>query len=425
MYKQPRNKLQFTDEHKRILRNTAIRQDAPGTILHDFAAALSFLRSSKEILTPTHQLTLGTVKAINQRLQHPVELSLKRPVPKSYPPVLGLYLLLRASGLTTVDSSGNQPSLRVDEAAYSQWLSLSATEQYFSLLEAWLLRGFAEIIGDDQRASWEIPDNLERVLSFVQYSDVQKGLPVAGKRGAYEELKYRPGLHNLGIMYLLGIIDIEVGSLRPNEGWNIERITLTSFGTALLSLLFAELAAQFHQMLYAEPGEDFEEEGAELKSIIQPYFPTWENTFVPPAPAFVEGTHVFKVTVMDAWRRIAISAQEPLDTLAHAILASVQFDDDHLYDFQYRNRIGKNERISHPYNQDPPLTSEVRVGDLGLEIGQHMTFLFDYGDNWEFDVVLEVVGQTLNCKCPKFVLNREKHLCSIPMAMMMSGKASC
>ncbi len=31
------------------------------------------------------------------------------------------------------------------------------------------------------------------------------------------------------------------------------------------------------------------------------------------------------------------------------------------------------------------------MGEVPLRIGQTMTFLFDFGDNWEFDVVLEAV----------------------------------
>ncbi len=395
MYDKLQHKLKMTDERKQILRNTVIGQHVPGPILHDFNAAISFLRANKQTLTPTHQLTLSTVKAINQRLQQPVDVALKRPVQKSYPPVHGLYLLIRASGLTVVDSSGKHPTLVVDEVAYNQWLSLSETEQYFSLLETWIVRGYAEIIGEDRRFIWDIPDSLDSALRFVEYSDVEKGLLVAGKRAAYEELKYRPGLHNLGIMYLLGLIHIEAETPRPNEGWNIERITLTPFGTALLSVLYTEVSAQFQLMLYAEPGAEEEEEEEEeennLQIVFQPYFPEWKNRLIPPEPAFVEGIHIFKVTILDAWRRIAIGAQETLDSLAHAILDSVGFDNDHLYDFQYRNRIGKQQRISHPYAQDLVWTTEVRVGDLGLALGQHMTFLFDYGDDWEFDVVLEVI----------------------------------
>jgi hypothetical protein len=33
----------------------------------------------------------------------------------------------------------------------------------------------------------------------------------------------------------------------------------------------------------------------------------------------------------------------------------------------------------------------MRIGDVPLRTGQTMTFLFDFGDNWEFDVTLEQV----------------------------------
>jgi hypothetical protein len=38
-----------------------------------------------------------------------------------------------------------------------------------------------------------------------------------------------------------------------------------------------------------------------------------------------------------------------------------------------------------------PFASELRIGDVPLRVSQTMTFLFDFGDNWEFDVTLEQV----------------------------------
>ena len=37
------------------------------------------------------------------------------------------------------------------------------------------------------------------------------------------------------------------------------------------------------------------------------------------------------------------------------------------------------------------IASEVLVGELSLSLGQTMTFLFDFGDNWEFDLLLEAI----------------------------------
>jgi hypothetical protein len=40
---------------------------------------------------------------------------------------------------------------------------------------------------------------------------------------------------------------------------------------------------------------------------------------------------------------------------------------------------------------DGPWTSEVRVGDVPLQEGQSVTYLYDFGDRWEFEVTLERV----------------------------------
>ena len=88
-------------------------------------------------------------------------------------------------------------------------------------------------------------------------------------------------------------------------------------------------------------------------------------------------------------RRIATPADQALDALASAILDAVEFDHDHLYKFSYRNRFGVLERVNHPYMDEGPWTSEVLVGGVPLRVGQAMTYVFDFGDWWEFDVTLE------------------------------------
>ena len=49
------------------------------------------------------------------------------------------------------------------------------------------------------------------------------------------------------------------------------------------------------------------------------------------------------------------------------------------------------QRIVHPYMDEGPFTDEVLVGDIPLSIGQSMTYVFDFGDSWTFDLVLEQV----------------------------------
>jgi hypothetical protein len=40
------------------------------------------------------------------------------------------------------------------------------------------------------------------------------------------------------------------------------------------------------------------------------------------------------------------------------------------------------------------LTSEVRIGELPLQVGASMTYNFDFGEDWRFEVRLERVDPT-------------------------------
>ncbi|MCQ3933181.1 MAG: hypothetical protein DPW16_22255 [Chloroflexi bacterium] len=186
-------------------------------------------------------------------------------------------------------------------------------------------------------------------------------------------------------MQALGLITVQTGSSESGKGWPIERIDLTSLGSALLAVLYAELFNDLSSIYADEQIYDV------LQKKLKPYFPAWNHSLTVPKAPFREGAHIFKVSLGSVWRRIAIQGKQPLDVLASAILNSVDFDHDHLYAFSYRNRLGVTESVYHDYIEEPPFTSEISVGEVPLRIGQTMTFLFDFGDNWEFDVVLEVV----------------------------------
>jgi hypothetical protein len=47
--------------------------------------------------------------------------------------------------------------------------------------------------------------------------------------------------------------------------------------------------------------------------------------------------------------------------------------------------------VHHPESDKGPYTHEVRVGDISLRLEATMIFLFDYIDNWEFEVQLEQI----------------------------------
>jgi hypothetical protein len=127
----------------------------------------------------------------------------------------------------------------------------------------------------------------------------------------------------------------------------------------------------------------------ELQALLQPWFPIWRRNLKHPEVAFQDGTYIFKVSWGRVWRRIAITGQDDLGRLGRAIIDAFEFTHDHLDQFSYRNRFGALVRINHPLVEEPPLSSEVRIGDLPLRPGAAMTYLYDFGARWEFNVQLE------------------------------------
>jgi hypothetical protein len=399
MFKLSYKQIQFLPEHERVLRDLVIDESGPGTILHDFEALLAFLKERDLPVTGTQQLPLKALPEINARLARPLQFGLKRPLQKSYPHIHGLYLLVRASGLTHIEGPDKKPRLVVDDIVRRAWENLNPTERYCTLLETWLLRGHPQIIDEGRYRSFVIPETFMKVRDFVS-SLPDGGIQIAGDREAESHLRYIPDWHNLGLLELFGLLSVQHGPPEPGKGWHIERICRTPLGEALVALLHIEFFGDLTNVFQLEAeGKGNVPIGA-LQPVLQPYFPAWENNLFVPEWTFRAGTCIFRVSLGQIWRRIAIPAEQSLDALAVAILDAVDFDQDHLYLFSYRNRCGIQAEVHHPYMDEGPWTDQVLVGDVPLRIGQTMTYVFDFGDWWEFDVTLERIDPDMSIETP-------------------------
>ena len=384
----------------RPLETQDFEQRPPGTILRDYETLLRLIGDQGLPATPSHLFAIKSLETINRSLAHPLELGLKRAMQKSYPHINGLYLLLRATGLALIDTKLKKPRLKLDPQLLESWRSLNAAERYFALLKAWWGRASGEIIGERGLGGGEI---LAQNLAFIERFPQTGILAIESPQDA-EMLRYRPGVYNLALLELFGLLEIRVESPAESRGWRPKWMRMTDWGNALLGS-YADFLQQplerkdgsaptptmFGLALF-QPLECFES----WSRIIRPHINGWRKDLDIPEPPFQPGPHLFKVSLgAGCWRRIAIGGSSSLEKLATTILDAFDFDSDHLYCFSYKDRFGRSLEIDHPYsagNSDNALADEVKVGDLPLYQGMRIGFLFDFGDQWEFDIQTESVN---------------------------------
>lgn len=107
-------------------------------------------------------------------------------------------------------------------------------------------------------------------------------------------------------------------------------------------------------------------------------------------------------TYRTLWRRIWISQTASLHDLANCILDAFGFDHDHLYAFFLKGKPWSKHALAywHPSEAKhhplldrpwgPPKVSADKVDLSGLKLPKpRFTFLYDFGDEWRFQVKYE------------------------------------
>ncbi|MGB0563229.1 MAG: IS1096 element passenger TnpR family protein [Spirulinaceae cyanobacterium] len=361
-----------------------ITETEPGTVLHDIQVLLDHIGSDGVAVSAARQhFSQKHLAELNSRLQQSIALDLKRPQQKSYPNIHGLYLLLRASGLAQVQAKGKKSRLVLNPAVVGQWQQFNPTERYCTLLEAWLVRGYEELLGEPRASRFSEGDRCFQTWPYLaEKAQTYKSYEMQ------QDLNYNPGLHNLALMQAFGFVDLITPKPSSGKGWRIKRVAATPLGCAIFKHLHRFYLGQGRRW---QAETDFSHPFDELKPALSPYFPNWRQALQLPKLGTQTGRFVLKVSLGKVWRRVAIAAEATLDDLSLLILQAVEFDSDHLYQFRYRDPSGRTVEVTHPMAEGDHFTDEVTVGSLPLEVGSRLDYIFDFGDWWEFTLQVEAI----------------------------------
>jgi hypothetical protein len=385
--------ITLTAEQETILRSQVFDATHPGAVLHDFQLVLDYVgEKGVKAGGKYNLLPIGAIPLLDPQFARPLGLALERPQLRSHPYLQGLHLLLRASTLARVEGKGKTARLVIDPTARASWDELNPTERYFALLEAWLVLSSPEMVGGDGRRFGSLLDEWSTLLRIVmgpsKQVDLRDRLPMM-------LFSHHGEFYNVALADLFGLITTDLASGTP-EGFPWSNVQIMPFGDALFTLLanWSDEDEETEQDVDEE--DESEEEGDTrefgfLQPLLQSYFPAYQQPLTVGAlsPAR-KGVFVFKVSLgREVWRRIALAHDHTLDDLVTAILRSVKFDFDHLYEFRYRDALGRTTKAAHPYCDDEISADTVTVGTLPLRLGDSMELVYDFGDDWRFNVKLE------------------------------------
>lgn len=395
------DELGLSNKQRQILLDQRIDISQPGTVLADFQMLLDALGTEGFEAAGKHKLLpMAWIDDLDQRLSRPLRLTMKRPQLRSHPYLQGLFLLLRASGLSHIQGSASKARVVLDPTVLSCWNTLNSTEQYFTLLEAWLAFGKPEMVGEREGRCGEFLFCCHAAWSFSRQPEFRRSLD--------DGVRYIHGigtdLYLVALLHLFGLMDVTFPSV-PTQPWWPASTRFNELGDAIMTLLSNEVTSSYFwedvpqsesQVTEASAEDETEPMAAcrfgRWQSLFQPYFPEWQRKLEILAEPAREGELQFRVSLgKSVWRQIAIRADATLEELASWILNSVNFSEDHLYEFVIRNRFGAVERFLHPECDEGPFVDELEVGQLPLEVGESMQFHFDFGDDWRFDVKLEEI----------------------------------
>jgi hypothetical protein len=371
---------------RQLLTEQQITPAGPGTILRDVQAMLDFIGTTGlPSKSKRGNLPMDVLPELNARLSQPITLTLSRPLLEDYPNLAGVYILLRVMQLVRAEKG----RVWVDADALARWTRLNPTEQYFALLEAWLLEAENTVLGTDDRRLWGQFESNVRFLAFV-VSPRFKSFPEYCHKIEHNGCV---SAWNTQLQQRFGLIEVGERPLTKRtpgtgRGWLMEKARRTRWGEAVAWAFWNVLQPKDKiDALMCCPPENADY--GFLMPGFQPFFPEWQQTFAPPVAPPTAGVYIVKASLGKVWRRLAVSGDWTLDNLAFYVLDAFDFEKDHLYELSYRDGRGRQREYNHPFDEEGPFASDVTLAASGWPVESAMRFLFDFGDCWKFTLQLE------------------------------------
>ena len=353
--------------------------DGNETVVENINRLIAHIQNHKTLATKAKRhFATKQIKELNEILVNPIEITSSRPAQKTYPNINGLYLLLRTMGILRFKVSKKEIVMEINEELLKSWQSLNATEQYFMLLEFWLIHTTPRETID--------AFNDRVVIELINFFTIER----FALDETISELSYAPEYHNLALCEMFGFVDIFAMKPKEKNRWNIVDIKVKPLVKKILPLVIMK-DKELISRLFNPPKLGF------FQKIFQPYFKAFKNILEYPKETTTEGVYRLKISLGRVYRTIDMNSDTTLQSLAIDILEQFNFECDHLYEFRFADNFGKNRTVKHSSmseeGEDDLWVDEYCLKNLPLKELESFVFIFDFGDWWEFDILIEKIDK--------------------------------
>ena len=399
-----------------------VTNEFPSCIVADFDTFLARVQAPSSHLTKARKwINRATLYALNKEMKTFTVNESPRTDQIYYPLLDFFYHIALSAGFFRVVKVKSKYRLQSTEIL-SKYQEFHNVEKYLALFEAfWVYADWHEMLQEQSHATmFGIPEDdsftaslsnlpCDKTITAAQVRKQNDDVTVFGMRADYF---YSPSAaYVIRFLSFFGVLTYKLkkqsaSRMQNSKGYIVlKSISITPFGGSFLQILNSDRQfTRFNKPLLFTDGEEYPgQEPAENQPEPEPFFTPFTKMLVAGnAPKkglsivqteYQKGTFIFKVTLDDAWRTIAISGRNTLEDLHLAIQAAFDFDNDHLYSFSLDpKRLHPRKSYHSPNGEEAPFADSVRIGRLNLYAGQKLLYVFDYGDWWEFSI--EVVKIT-------------------------------
>ena len=372
-----------------VIDKKTIALEANQTIVENINRIISHIQNNTVLATKgKYHFAIKSIKELNDILVNPIEIISARPVQKTYPNINGIYLLLRSMGILRFEVSKKNIVMKIDEDLLKNWGNLNSTEQYFTLLEIWLIHSSPRELIDGFH---ELPFTL---LNIFFRQNIAHSL-----KKTLEIIDFSSENYNLALFEMFGFVEIETVKPTTKNRWNITEITVKPLVKQIFPIVMIEKKDMLSFVLSKVELGYFQKR-------VQPHYKEYKNILQYPKVISNIGTYRLKISLHKAYRTIEINSSKSFQSLANAILEQFDFDNDHLYAFNFVDRFGKKVDILHSSldgDGENLWADEYYLKNLPLKELEEFKFIFDFGDNWEFDILIENIDSSREIDAVKLI----------------------